>query len=206
MKLSLMPPAEGFFDLFSRSAANIRVAADGLLDLVENFTDLRGRTAQMKATESTGDSITRRIIDLLNVSFLTPFDREDIHVLAGNLDDVLDEIEGVANRLYLFEVEKPPAECVELVRIIVRGAHLIDSAVAKLQRPKGLEDSLVEIHGLENKADQITRRETARLFHDETIGVMNLIKWKEIYARLEHAADRMEDVADVIEDIVVKNA
>jgi uncharacterized protein len=109
--------------------------------------------------------------------------------------------------MHLFAVKEPTPECIELVQIILRGSELIEKAIANLRHFSNLKDFLVAIHSLENQADQITRGMVARLFHDAREStVIDLIKWKEIYTRLEHTADRMEDVANVIEDIVVKNA
>jgi uncharacterized protein len=206
MRLSIFPKSDRFYDLFSQSASNIHIAAVACLEMVENFHDVEAKAGHLKVLESKGDSITHEIIDTLNVSFIAPFDREDICNLAGNLDDVLDEIEGVANRLFLFHIEQPTAECIEILRIVVRSSELIETAVKNLRRFAGLQACIVEINSLENQVDQITRRMTAKLFHDRDISVMDLIKWKEIYARLEHTADRMEDVANTLEDIVLKNS
>jgi len=195
-----------FFDLFSLSASNIRVAAEQFVNIVEDFTDVETKTHRLKETESEGDSITHQILALLNESFMTPIDREDISALAGHMDDVLDEIEGAANRMLLFDLPKPTPQCLELAKIIAAAAELIEKAVRNLRHFSGLKEFLTDIHRLENEADHITRQETARLFHDTKLETRDLIKWKEIYARLEHTADRMEDVADVIEDIVVKNS
>jgi predicted phosphate transport protein (TIGR00153 family) len=207
MGFSLFPRNDKFFDLFTQSASNITVAAEHFLALVENFTDVEAKANRLKEIESKGDSITHEIIEHLNSSFITPIDREDIYALAGNLDEVLDEIEGVASRLHLFAVDKPTQACIDLAKIIVKCADLIEKAVRNLRTFSGMKEFIVGIHSYENQADQITRHMTAKLFqengHD---GVVDLIKWKEIYARLEHTADRMEDVANVIEDIVVKNA
>jgi len=233
MGFSLFPRNDKFFDLFSNCASNIRAAADSFLEMVENYSDVEAKANRIKDLESKGDNLTHQIIDHLNASFITPIDREDILALAGNLDNVLDEIEGVANRMLLFNVDRPTKECIDLVRIVARAAVMIEKAVANLRQFKGLKEYLIEINSLENQADEITRRMTARLFqdgnghngngngngnghngnghngngngHDGNGNVLNLIKWKEIYARLEHTADRMEDVANVIEDICVKN-
>ncbi|MBI4606620.1 MAG: DUF47 domain-containing protein [Planctomycetes bacterium] len=206
MAFSLFPKNERFFDLFTVSASNIRVAAEQLLNLVTDFTDVESKAQRLKDVESQGDSVTHEIIELLNSSFITPIDREDIYALAGKLDDVLDEIEGVGSRLHLFAVERPTRECIELVQIVVKASEAIEGALRKLRTMKDMKSFFVEIHTLENQADQITRAVTANLFHGSNIDVVSLIKWKEIYARLEHTADRCEDVANVIEDIVVKNA
>jgi len=206
MGFSLFPRNDRFFDLFSLSASNIRLAAEHFLHMVKDYTDVEEKANRLKEVESEGDRITHEIIELLNSSFITPIDREDIYALAGKLDDVLDEIEGVGSRMHLFAVDKPTAECVELVQIVVRQTAVIEKAVRNLKKLSGMRDDLVEIHSLENQADQISRRMVAKLFHNGNSDVVNLIKWKEIYARLEHATDRCEDVANIIEDIVVKNA
>jgi uncharacterized protein len=208
MGFSLFPKNDKFFDLFTMSACNIRLAAEQFLNMVQDFTNVEEKANRLKEIESKGDTITHDIIDHLNSSFITPIDREDITALAGNLDDVLDEIEGVANRLHLFSVDKPTEACIDLAKIVVKAADLIEKAVRNLRQFSNLKQFLVEIHSLENQADQITRQMTAKLFQTNgtSADVMNLIKWKEIYARLEHTADRMEDVANIIEDIVVKNA
>ncbi len=206
MGFALFPKNERFFDLFSLSASNIRVAAEQLLNMVQDFTQVEQKANRLKEVESEGDSITHQIIDFLNSSFITPIDREDIYALAGKLDDVLDEIEGVASRLHLFNVEKPTAECIDLVKIVVKASESIEKAIRNLKKMSGMKEFFVEIHSLENQADQITRGLTARLFNNGASDILGLIKWKEIYARLEHTADRCEDVANIIEDISVKNA
>jgi predicted phosphate transport protein (TIGR00153 family) len=206
MGFSLFPRNDRFFDLFAQSASNIRVGAEQLLNMVQDFNGIEEKAHRLKQVESTGDSITHELIDFLNSSFITPIDREDIYALAGKLDDVLDEIEGVGSRLHLFNLKQATPQCVELVRIVVRATEIIESAIRNLKKLTGLKEFLVEIHRLENQADEITRAMVAKLFQESNGNVVDLIKWKEIYARLEHTADRCEDVANVIEDIMVKNA
>lgn len=205
MALALFPKNDRFFELFSESARTLRQAADYLLFMVQNFTDIPAKAMELKKIESRGDHVTHQIIEHLNASFITPMDREDINALARGLDDVMDEIEGVGSRMDLFNVARPTAECVELVEIIVKAAGKIEQAVARLKKLTGIHDLLEEVAELEHQADQITRAMTARLFHNGDADVLHLIKWKEIYARLEHSVDRLEDVANIIEDIVVKN-
>lgn len=208
MAFSIFPKNDRFFDLFNLSATNIRVGAEQLLNMVQDFTQVEAKAAKVKEVEHQGDLTTHELIDFLNASFITPIDREDIYALAGKLDDVLDEIEGVASRLHLFNVDRPTPECIELVKIVVQAAECIEKAVRNLKKMsvKQLKEYFIEINNLENQADQITRALTAKLFHNGANDVLNLIKWKEIYSRLEHTADRCEDVANVLEDIVVKNA
>ncbi len=205
MPFSLFPKNERFYDLFVLSASNVRLGAEQLLNMVQDFTDVEAKAKRLLEVEEHGDSITHEILAYLNESFVTPFDREDIHFLAQRLDSVLDEIEGVGSRLFLFGVDRPTEECVGLVKIIVGATECIENAVRSLRGFKGVRDYLVQIHSLENQADQISRMLVGKLFHNGSIEVVNLIKWKEIYARLEHTADRCEDVADVIEDIWVKS-
>ena len=208
MGFSLFPKNERFFDLFALSASNIRVGAEQLLNMVQDFTNVEHKASKLKDVEHQGDLTTHEIIEYLNSSFITPIDREDIYALAGKLDDVLDEIEGVGSRLHLFNVERPTPECIELVKVVVKAAECIEKATRSMRKmsPKSMKAFFIEVHSLENQADQITRAVTAKLFHNGANDVLNLIKWKEIYSRLEHTADRCEDVANVIEDIVVKNA
>ena len=205
MGFSLFPKNDRFFDLFSLSASNIRVAAELFLAFMKDYTDVAHKAERIKEVESEGDRLTHELIELLNSSFITPIDREDIYALAGKLDDFLDEIEGASSRMHLFAIDKPTPECVELAQIIVKQAVQIEKAIKNLKGFTGLKEFLVEIHRLENQADMITRSMTAKLFQNGTTDIIGLIKWKELYSRLEHTADRGEDVANVIEDVVVKN-
>ena len=206
MKRSIFPRNDRFFTLFNESARTVREGAEHLLHMVNEFSDVGAKAARLKQIESRGDKVTHEIIEHLNASFITPIDREDIYALARNLDQALDEIEGVGSRMELFNVDRPTAECKELVQIIVDASARIEQAVGQL---KGFADSrpaLAAVRDLEHRADHITRGMTAQLFHNGDSDVLNLIKWKEIYARLEHTVDQMEDVANIIEDIVVKQS
>lgn len=205
MGFSLFPKNDRFFELFSQSAEKITEAAEYLKTMVVDFTDVPAKSAHLKKIESEADKITFAIVEHLNASFITPIDREDIYALARNLDQVVDEIEGISSRLELFNIDKPTPECLELVEIIVESAHLVEKAVARLKGFSDMREFLRALHDLETKADRITRRMTAQLFHNGVGDILHLIKWKEIYARLEHTADAMEDIAHVLGDIVVKN-
>jgi predicted phosphate transport protein (TIGR00153 family) len=206
MAFSLFPRNERFFDLFLLSANNIRLAAEQLLNMVQDFTDVAKKAQKLKEVEHEGDLITHQIIEHLNSSFITPIDRTDIYALAGKLDDVLDEIEGVASRLHLFNVDRPTQACIDLVKIVKAATEAIEKAVRLMPKMNRMKAFFIEVHSLENQADQITRALTAELFHNGQQDILTLIKWKEIYSRLEHTADRCEDVANVIEDISVKNS
>jgi hypothetical protein len=205
MGFSLLPREERFFELFNRMAAKVVEGAQRFLDLVENYADVHEKVKRIQELEHEADLVAHEAMDRLNKSFITPLDREDIRALVLYLDDVMDDIEGVATRFHLYAIPKPTPEACELARIVRRAADEIQKAVQTLEEHRSLAIFVVEIKRLENQADQISREQVARLFREEK-DVRELLKWKEIYEKLEACVDRCEDVADVIEDIVVKNA
>jgi predicted phosphate transport protein (TIGR00153 family) len=202
--MRLLPTSPKFFELFERQSATLLEGARALRDLAENFDDVDGKAHRIKEIESEGDQITHDLIDSLNRTFITPFDREDIHALASALDDVLDNIEGVASRFALFRVKELTPETRELILIIEKACVAIHEAVKCLRNRKEVQKNLVEINKLENDADMISRDMTAKLF-DNAADFRELIKWKELYGRLEATTDDCEDVANIIEGIFVKN-
>ncbi len=205
MGWSLLPREEKFFTLFERMAAKVVEAAHKFLDLVENYTDVPEKAKRIKEVEHEADLIAHEVMDKLNKSFITPLEREDIRSLTMYLDDVVDDIEATASKFALYAMKKPTAEAAEMARIIGKATEEIEKAVKHLESPENLNIFLVEINRLENLADHICREQLAKLFRDEP-DVRELLKWKEVYEQLEACADRCEDVADIIEDIVVKNA
>lgn len=206
MGFSLLPREERFFELFDRMAAKVVEAAQRFVDLVENFTDVPRKVKQIDEVENEADLIAHEVMDKLNKSFITPFDREDIRSLTLYLDDVVDDIEATASLFHLYDIAKPTAEAAEMARLIKSAADQIQKAVRQIEGGhEHLTTFIVEIKRLENKADQICREQVGRLFREEK-DLRELLKWKEIYEQLEACADRCEDVGDVIEDIVVKNA
>ena len=200
----LIPKEEKFFDMFSASAKNVLEGAKALKDLVYNYTDVQEKVRRIEEIEHQGDNIFHEIMDKLNKTFITPIEREDIHKLASELDDVLDAIEGIASRLYNFKIPQPTPECTRLVNIIYEAATQIEKAVSDLVHFRSLLPFCIEINRLENEADQISQQMIGRLLDDEPDWRV-AIKWKEIYARLETAADHCENIANVIEGIVVKS-
>ena len=202
--LRLLPVEPKFFDLFETQAATVLEAARALQEMAHNYEHVAEKAQHIKELESRGDSITHSIIDNLNRTFITPFDREDIHALASALDDVLDNIEGVSSRFALFRIEKITPETVHLISIIEKACGAIHEAVRHLRDFKRIHEYCVQINQLENEADHISRASTARLFEDAA-DFRELIKWKELYGRLEATTDDCEDVANILEGIVVKN-
>jgi len=201
---SLFPREEDFFVLFRKQAALVREGCSQLLEMVTAFDRLEERARQLKEVEHRADVVTHEIFERLNRTFITPLEREDIHQLASNLDDVLDAVEAIGSRVLLFQVGEPPAEAVRMATILTECAVQIEQAVDNLKQMNNLISFTMEINRLENEADGISRQVTADLFsgkHD----LLDVMRWKEIYGRLEGAADKCEDVANAIESIVVKS-
>ncbi|MGB8657751.1 MAG: DUF47 family protein [Candidatus Zixiibacteriota bacterium] len=200
----LIPKEEKFFHMFEASAKNVLEGAKALKALVYDYTDVEQKVLNIEQIEHQGDNIFHEIMDKLNKTFITPIDREDIHKLASELDDVLDAIEGIASRLYNFKIPQPTPECIRLVNIIYQAATQIEKAVSDLEHFRSLLPFCIEINRLENEADQISQQMIGQLL-DEEPDWRVAIKWKEVYARLETAADHCENIANVIEGIVVKS-
>lgn len=201
----LLPKEEKFFELLRKSAKNLLEGAKTLKSLADDYTDVEAKVKKIKDIEHEGDRIIHEIIKKLNQTFITPIDREDIHTLASELDDVLDAIEGISARLYFFKIKKLTPECIELIDIIYKAVEQIEKAISDLEHLDNLLPFFIEINSLENQADEITREATAELLDSEPDWRM-AIKWKEIYGRLETAADHCENIAVAIESVAVKSA
>ena len=199
-----IPRDEKFFDLFEESALNIQQAAGALKAMVESEGDYEEWWKRVEEYEHHGDRITHDLIRKLNQTFITPLDREDIHQLASGLDDVMDLIDAAATRMALYKIKRCTPESNHLTALIQQMAEEIVIAVKKLKDLKNVLPHCVEINRLENLADHISRDAIAALFREGHDPVY-IIKWKEIYETLETATDRCEDVADILERIVLKN-
>ncbi len=160
----------------------------------------------MKAGETAGDVITRDLIVLLNTQYLTPFDREDIYLLATEIDDVVDYLEEASDLLGLYGVEMPARRAVEQCGIIVKAVEQLSIACSNLKGMKGVQEALIELKSLEDQGDHVLREALASLFRDNSIDPLIVIRWKDIYEALERALDACETAANVIANIVVKNA
>ena len=207
MRFSIMPRENSFFIMLSESSANLKVISASLLDLMENYEDVPSKVAEIKRLEEVGDSIIHKIMTQLHKSFITPIDREDLALLGERLDDVIDCIEEAARYMVEYHIEAPTESARELSRIIVRCADVLDRAMgmlsnrgAKLQAVLPLKD---ELNTLENEADQVTSRAMGELF--ESYSAIDIIKWKEVYGQLEGATDRCEEIAAIVEGIVIKH-
>ncbi len=208
VKFSLIPRQEKFFGLFEEGAQNMVRAAQGLKDMVDNWGHIEGRVSEITEIEHQGDTITHQIIAQLNRTFVTPFDREDIALLAHTMDDVTDFIHAAADAMLIYKVDRPSQRARELADIIVQGATEVKKAVPQLRSRAGLKQILqhcVEINRLENMADRVYRSAMAELFYDST-DIAHIIKWREIYEHMESATDRCEDVSNVLEGVALKHA
>jgi len=202
----LIPREVKFFDLFDQQAQNIVKASQLLREQVTNFADARAKAHAIKEVEHQGDQITHEIVRKLNTTFITPLDREDIHDLATRLDDVLDFIEAVAERLVIYRIKETTSACRAMANVIVQIALATDRTIKCLRTmDPGFHEHAVEVNRLENSADSLLRDSLAALF-DETGDPIEVIKWKEIYETMETVTDRCEDVANVIEGIILKMA
>jgi uncharacterized protein len=202
----LIPREVKFFDLFDQQSQNIIKASQLLRELVNNFADARAKAHAIKEVEHQGDQITHEIVRKLNTTFITPLDREDIHDLATRLDDVLDFIDAVAERLVLYRIKETTSACRAMADVIVQIALAMDRAIKCLRTmDPGFHEHAVEVNRLENSADNLLRDSLAALF-EENGDPIEVIKWKEIYETMEIVTDRCEDVANVIEGIILKMA
>ena len=205
MPFRLIPREEKFFDLFEQQAANIVAASRALEELVLDYPVARTKVERIRDLEHAGDTVTHELVKRLNTTFITPIDREDIYALASRLDDVLDLIDAVADRLLLYRITKPSSGCVDMARIIVKTAEETDRAVHCLRTLSPFyHKHCVEVNRLENEADRLLRDLLAGLF--EGTDPIEIIKWKELYETMEEVTDRCEDVVNVIEGIVLKMA
>lgn len=203
MRLRLIPREESFFDLFEEMAGKVQQGAEGLLDLLRDYRDLDIKAGRVVDIEHEGDEITHEMIRRLNTTFVTPFDREDIHRLSSNLDDVLDHVEAAAEYLQLHRIDSPLPQMLALAEILQQAAATTATAMPGLRKMKGLDDYWVEINRLENDGDRAYRRTIAELFSGD-YKAMDVLKYKDIIEEIEQAIDRLEDVANTVESIVMK--
>ena len=206
MRISLTPRTTEFFTLFARAGGNALEAARLVERRFREYPSSGVTQEQVKAAESEGDTITRELINLLNTQYITPFDRDDIFQLATEIDDVVDYLEEASDLLGLYGVEMPTRHAVEQCAVIVGACEQLAVACDNLKGMRGVQESLVELKRLEDEGDQILRDALGSLFRDERIDPLIVIRWKDIYEGLERALDACETVANVIANIVVKNA
>ena len=202
-RLRLIPREESFFDLFEELAKKLEEGARALLELLDDYADIDRKAGRVLDIEHEGDELTHEVMKRLNTTFITPFDREDIHRLASSMDDVLDHIEAAAEYLQLHRIEEPLPQMKSLAQTLFQAAELTHEAMPHLRKMKGMETYWVEINRLENEGDRFYRRTIAELFSGD-YKAMDVLKYKDIIEEIETAIDRLEDVANTIESIVLK--
>jgi uncharacterized protein len=208
VKFSLLPREEKFFDLFEQGARSMVLAAEKLKEIVDKWENVEALVAEVTEIEHQADSITHQIYAQLHRTFVTPFDREDISHLAGNIDDVTDFIQAAADAMVVYKIAKPEKSAKELSDIIVTASKEVLKAIMLMKSSKNIKEMLgvcVEINRLENMADRIYRSALGQLFDGQT-NLTDIIKWREVYDHMESATDRCEDVADAIEGIALKQS
>jgi predicted phosphate transport protein (TIGR00153 family) len=202
----LIPRNVDFFEFFDKAANNILGSARLLDELIEDGGDVTEKVKLIKDLEHEGDKITHETVKMLNKTFVTPIDREDIHSLSSALDDAIDLIDSVATKVHLYKIKDFPMEAKELAHILLKSAEETVRAVSYLERMDStIHHICIELNSLENEADRISRSAIARLFEEEKDPI-TLIKLKELFETLEWASDKFEDVANILEGIVVKHA
>jgi uncharacterized protein len=208
-----MPKEQGFFDLFDRAAANLLEAAKLLVKMLDDYVDVENKAKQIHNVEHAGDHLTREAIELLDRTFITPFDREEIHELVCRMDDVLDALDGAVHKLVLYRVTKPTDDAKALAGVILKSAEAIHTAVPLLRdikKPQAILAKCLELSTLESEGDRIEAHGVAALFKcaadvNTPTDAIEVIKWKDIYGDLETATDRCQDVGNVIQSIIIRH-
>ena len=206
MRLALVPRTTEFYELFRQAGENALEAARKAETRFREFPNSSVTQADVKDIEHAGDQITRDLIQLLNTQYITPFDREDIYELATTIDDVVDNIEEACDLLELYRVETPAKQALEQCRILVAAVEQLATALRELKGLRAVQPALVELKRMEDEGDRVVRAAIADLFQDSRIDPLIVIRWKDIFDALERALDSAETAANVIGNIVVKNA
>jgi hypothetical protein len=208
MAFHLFPKDEGFFDILEEASANVVKGATAFRELVAQWSLTSDLIPKIRELEHEGDRMTHEVIDRLNRTFITPIDREDIHDLAKELDDVIDIVQATMDRMQLYRIETSSPFLLQLVEVLVKATVVLDKAIRSLRDMKHTRRTLdfcIEVNRLENEGDTIFQAALGELFSNKQ-DVFHLICWKEIYEAAEFATDKCEDIANIIEGIIVKNA
>lgn len=207
LKGVLIPQEKKFFTMLEHQACVVLKGSNAFLELLSDYRDVPSKASKIKAIESEGDEMEHEIFATLNTTFITPIDHTDISALTVSLDDILDCINGTANRLNLYGITTPPESLKELARVLQLQIKELNKAVAGLKHSKSHEsilNSCIEINTLENKADDIYHAAIAKLFRSND--AVQIIKFKEIYDSLERATDKCESAANILKDVVMKQS
>ena len=206
--MALFPKDTNFYDLFERGAAKVDEGVQLLEDLVKNFINVPLKAKRIKDVEHEADLITHETVAKLNKTFVTPLDREDIHNLISSLDNILDHVEAAADKFSLYRIQEVKEDAILLADILSRATREVRNTIGQLRDMKGSDSILhrcIEINRWENEGDFVYRSAIAKLF-EKGDDPLDVFKWKEIYESVENAIDSCEDVANVIEGVVLKNS
>jgi len=206
--MGLLPKERSFFDDFDEQGRKTVEGCRAFLALAEDFADAGTKAKEIKSLETQCDSVTHRVVEKLHKTFITPFDRGDIYSLITKMDDIMDFVEAASERISLYDMRTSTKELQDLARNLLQGSERVLEAVSGLRNLKNAKlvlEKCVEINRLENEADALLRGTLAKLFREEKDPI-SIIKWKEIYELVETATDRCEDVANIIEGVVLENS
>ena len=206
MRIALVPRTREFYDLFSRAGVNALEAARLVERRFREYPDTQVAQTAVKELETQGDELTRQLVELLNTQYVTPFDREDIFALATAIDDVVDNIEEASDLLGLYKIETAMEQAIEQCRILVAAVENLSLALGELRGLAGANRHLIDVKRHEDEGDQVVRDAIAALFEDEQVDPLVVIRWKDIFEALEAALDSCETAANVLGNVVVKNA
>jgi predicted phosphate transport protein (TIGR00153 family) len=204
---NLLPKDTVFFDLFEGLARHGVAVAEHLCQLTRDFPDISGAIRRIRDEEHAADDLTHQAHERLDTTFITPFDREDIHMLAGGLDDIIDNVDALAKRMALYHVESIDVAFPKLAEVFGQTTHALSNAVHALRKSRKLsqlQEWLIEVHRLENVGDDVHNAAISKLFEGQ-ISPLNVLRWKDLFDFLENAIDGCEDVANTLERIVLKN-
>ena len=203
--MRIIPRDEQFYEMFGQLARRLTGCAELLQELFRNPNEIDKYVTEIKRLEHEADNLTRDVIDRIDRTFVTPFDREDIHSLASELDDVIDYIDGTARRALIFRITKSPELAGVLVEVLVRAARCVEQGVHDMKNPKAVSAANEQLQALEEEGDAIFHDAVGKLFSPGA-DPLEVIKWKELYDKIEDALDQCEDVGNALQSIALKNA
>lgn len=207
MPLSLVPRERRFFVLFREEAANLSESVKTLNEMFAGETEaFASHAKRLRDLEHQGDEITHRIIRELDVTFITPFDREDIYALATTLDDIVDLVEETADTVMIDRIDRITPEARQMADILLKMSQELVDAIDHLDAMKNMKEHWVAMNDLENQGDRVTRAAIGALFENNSQDPVTIIKWKDVYALLEKTIDRTEDIANILESVTIRNA
>ena len=205
MRFRLVPQERQFYDLFRRDVAACKSGVQALSAMLHNYRDLKAQAERIHEIEHEGDRITSEIFALLNTTFVTPFEREDIIALGSIIDSVLDAVDEVATMLVLYGVKQPSVYLLEACSLLTQAVEALAAAIDNLETFKGIAPHVAEVHRLENEADGLYHNAIAELFLPDAYTPLEVIKWNRLYDLMERAFDKCEDVGNVLENVVLTN-